>query len=184
MLGFIGGTGPEGRGLATRFAISGECVSIGSRDQNKADLAVDEVSQSTSSSLITGGLNQDVAKEADLIFVTTPYVGHKAILTSLENELIGKIVVDVVAPLAFVKGRATAIRVEEGSAAMQAKMVLPNSTVVSAFQSISAENLLVPEKIIDSDVIVCSDDYDAKILSMGSDVPWSQLVWSKPHWKR
>ena len=45
MLGFIGGTGPEGRGLATRFAISGECVSIGSRDQNKADLAVDEVSQ-------------------------------------------------------------------------------------------------------------------------------------------
>ena len=87
MLGFIGGTGPEGRGLATRFAISGECVSIGSRDQNKADLAVDEVSQSTSSNLITGGLNQDVAKSADLIFVTTPYVGHKSILTSLENEL-------------------------------------------------------------------------------------------------
>ena len=43
MFGFIGGTGPEGRGLATRFAISGECVSIGSRDQNKADLAVDGI---------------------------------------------------------------------------------------------------------------------------------------------
>ena len=166
MLGFIGGTGPEGRGLATRFAISGECVSIGSRDQAKAELAVDEVSQIISSSLITGGLNKDVANEADLIFVTTPYAGHKDILTSLENELTGKIVVDVVAPLAFVKGRATAIRVEEGSAAMQAKKVLPNSIVVSAFQSISAEDLLVPDKIIDSDVIVCSDDYDAKVLVM------------------
>ena len=140
MFGFIGGTGPEGRGLATRFAISGECVSIGSRDQAKAELAVDEVSQIISSSLITGGLNKDVANEADLIFVTTPYAGHKDILTSLENELTGKIVVDVVAPLAFVKGRATAIRVEEGSAAMQAKKVLPNSIVVSAFQSISAED--------------------------------------------
>ena len=32
MIGFIGGTGPEGRGLALRFAMAGESVMIGSRD--------------------------------------------------------------------------------------------------------------------------------------------------------
>ena len=36
MIGFIGGTGPEGRGLALRFAIAGEDVAIGSRDTERA----------------------------------------------------------------------------------------------------------------------------------------------------
>ena len=30
MIGFLGGTGPEGRGLALRFAMAGESVMIGS----------------------------------------------------------------------------------------------------------------------------------------------------------
>ena len=36
MIGFIGGTGPEGRGLALRFAMAGESVMIGSRDSARA----------------------------------------------------------------------------------------------------------------------------------------------------
>ena len=35
MLGFLGGTGPEGRGLALRFALSGEKVFIGSRSTKR-----------------------------------------------------------------------------------------------------------------------------------------------------
>ena len=32
MLSFLGGTGPEGRGLALRYALAGHDVFIGSRD--------------------------------------------------------------------------------------------------------------------------------------------------------
>ena len=34
MLAFLGGTGPEGRGLALRLALAGEEVIIGSRDSS------------------------------------------------------------------------------------------------------------------------------------------------------
>ncbi|MCZ6867536.1 MAG: NAD(P)-binding domain-containing protein, partial [Chloroflexi bacterium] len=36
MLAFLGGTGPEGRGLALRFALAGDEVTIGSRDPDRA----------------------------------------------------------------------------------------------------------------------------------------------------
>ncbi|HCV27335.1 MAG TPA: NADPH-dependent F420 reductase, partial [Dehalococcoidia bacterium] len=42
-IGFIGGTGPEGRGLAVRFAAAGHNVLIGSRDTVRADEAANEV---------------------------------------------------------------------------------------------------------------------------------------------
>jgi predicted dinucleotide-binding enzyme len=35
MISFIGGTGPEGRGLALRFAIIGEQIFLGSRDPQR-----------------------------------------------------------------------------------------------------------------------------------------------------
>ena len=43
MIGFVGGTGPEGRGLALRFAMAGEHVLIGSRDPQRARDAADSV---------------------------------------------------------------------------------------------------------------------------------------------
>ena len=43
MIGFLGGTGPEGRGLALRFAMAGESVMIGSRDAGRATDAADSV---------------------------------------------------------------------------------------------------------------------------------------------
>ena len=166
MLGFLGGTGPEGRGLALRFALNGEHVLIGSRDEERAKVAAESVALSASEGLVTGALNADVADKADVVLVAVPYAGHKATLSSLSDRLAGKIVVDLVAPLAFEKGRARAIPVEEGSVALQAQAVLPDSTVAAAFQTISAQDLLVPDRRIDSDVVVCADDGEAKRVVM------------------
>ena len=58
---------------------------------------------------------------------------------------------------------ARAIEVPEGSAAQQAQAILPESRVVGAFHNLSAEELLKPEARIDSDVIVCGDDAEAKV---------------------
>ncbi len=85
----------------------------------------------------------------------------------MAEHLAGKIVVDVVAPLSFKKGVASALSVDEGSAAMQAQATIGRSKVVGAFQSISAQELLVPDRPLDSDVVVCADDAEAKKIIMG-----------------
>lgn len=167
MIGFIGGTGPEGRGLATRFAIAGEKVLIGSRDKSRADEAAGSVSDHTPPGSVSGMHNSDVAREAEIIFVAVPFQGHRDTLNQMKDQLTGKIVVDLVAPLAFSKGVARAILVEEGSAALQAQSILTDSTVVAAFQTVSARDLLAPERSVDSDVVVCADDAEAKGVVMG-----------------
>ncbi|HAL48647.1 MAG TPA: NADPH-dependent F420 reductase [Dehalococcoidia bacterium] len=167
IIGFLGGTGPEGKGLALRFALAGDQVIIGSRDKARADEAAASVAEYAPEGSVTGGLNDEVASASDVVFVAVPYGGHRATLESLREFLAGKVVVDVVAPLVFKRGIVSATRVEDGSAALEAKAVLPNSTVVAAFQNVSAEDLLEPDTSIESDVIVCADDADAKAMVIG-----------------
>ncbi len=163
-IGFIGGTGPEGRGLALRFALAGEDVVIGSRDLGRAEDAARSTLVAAPAATIRGVVNADAARMSDIVFVVVPYGGHRETLEVLSEHLTGKVVVDVVAPLSFDGGKVTAVRVDEGSAALQAQAVLTQSSVVAAFQTISARDLLVPERPIDSDVVVCSDADDAKSL--------------------
>ena len=162
MIGFIGGTGPEGKGLALRFAMAGDRVAIGSRDAQRAKDAADEVRELQVGLSVSGGLNEQVADESDIVFIAVPYSGHRPTLESLGDRLDGKLVVDVVAPLRFSRGVASAVEVEEGSAAQQAQILLPNSKVVGAFHNLSAEDLMRPNVAIVSDVIVCADDKNAK----------------------
>ena len=162
MIGFLGGTGPEGRGLALRFALAGESVIIGSRSADRAEEAARSIARHAPEGAVRGGLNLEAAAQGDIVFVAVPYAGHRATLDSLRDALDGKVVVDVVAPLAFKGGRASALRVDEGSVALEAQAVLGGSIVVGAFQNISAGDLLVPQQKIDSDVIVCADDAAAR----------------------
>ena len=162
LLGFIGGTGPEGRGLALRMALAGESVLIGSRDADRAAQAAESISSQVADGLIRGALNLQVAREADLAFVAVPYAAQMDTLEELRQPLAGKIVVELVAPPSFGKGGARAIPVPEGSAALQTQSILQDSKVVAAFQNTSAADLLIPGKSLDSDVVVCADDDDAR----------------------
>ena len=162
MIGFIGGTGPEGRGLALRFAMAGEEVVIGSRSRERAQEAVEDVLRRAPDLAVTGAENADAAQSADTVFVAVPYSAHRDTVSGLGDLLKGKIVVDVVVPLAFEKGRVRALTVEEGSVAEQAQLLLPDAQVVGAFHSISAQELLVPDAVLDCDVVVCADDAEAR----------------------
>jgi 8-hydroxy-5-deazaflavin:NADPH oxidoreductase len=166
-LSILGGTGPEGRGIAMRLAMAGHAVCIGSRDESKAlDIAID-ISNSIGVHII-GLDNANAAKEGEVIFVTVPYDAQCAVLQSVEKDLAGKIIVNVVAPMEFTKGiGASAIDVAIGSAAEESQSLCPDSYVVSALQNVSAENLEDPDKILDEDVIVCSDHKDSKEIVMG-----------------
>lgn len=162
MIGFIGGTGPEGKGLALRFALSGEHVLIGSRDAGRAQEAADSVRRLAPSIAIDGALNAAVAAQSDTVVIAVPYAAQKPTLQSLTAELKGKIIVNVVVPLAFSKGIARAVAVAEGSAALEAQAILPDSTHIAAFHNVSAPELLKPDKRLDTDIVVCGDDADAK----------------------
>ena len=163
MLGFLGGTGPEGRGLALRLALAGERAIIGSRDAGRAASAAEEMQLLAPGTHIEGAVNADAATKADLVFLTFPYEGQRPVLEQLHETLASKVVVIVIAPIQFERGRgASAVAVQAGSAAQEAQNLLPNSLVVAAFQNVSAVDLQEPDKEMEGDVIVCSDHREAK----------------------
>jgi NADPH-dependent F420 reductase len=167
MLAFLGGTGPEGRGLALRLAMAGQEAIIGSRDAARAANAADELLQLAPGARIEGAANADAAARADVVFLTFPYEGQRPVLEQLQELLDGKVVVNVIAPMRFERGRgASAVEVPAGSAAQEAQEMLPGSLVVAAFQNVSAEELQKPEVALEGDVIVCSDHREAKALVM------------------
>ena len=174
MLAFLGGTGPEGKGLALRFALAGEEVVIGSRDAGRAKEAAESLLEVAPCSSITGDVNEAAAARANTIFVTVPYEGQRALLENLAPTLAGKLVVTAVAPMSFVRGRgAVAVDVDDGSAAQEAQNILGDSQVVAAFQNISAVKLMDPAIEMEGDVVVCSDHGEARehVIGLVSKIP-------------
>jgi 8-hydroxy-5-deazaflavin:NADPH oxidoreductase len=154
IIGVLGGTGEQGRGLATRFSQAGLNIVIGSRTAERATDVAREIGGS-----VRGMSNEDTARECDIVIVAVPWEGHRELLEGLAAPLVGKLVVDCVNPLGFDKGGAFGLNVPEGSAAQQAQSVLPESVVVAAFHHISAKLLLDPEiTSISGDVLVVGDD--------------------------
>jgi NADPH-dependent F420 reductase len=157
VIGILGGTGDQGRGLALRFALAGHPVIIGSRRTERAQAAAQELGHG-----VRGLANHDAARQADLVIAAVPWEGHGDLLSGLAAELAGKIVVDCVNPLGFDQRGAYALPVPEGSAAQQAAALLPESRVVAAFHHVSAVLLLDPEvDAMDLDVLVLGDDREA-----------------------
>lgn len=177
-IGILGGTGPEGKGLAVRWALAGEEIVIGSRDATRAQQAAQEVLALCPGGKVSGALNSEAAQQGEMVVIAIPYEGHKETLTALRPALAGKVVVDVVAPLAFSRGRARALLVPEGSVAQQAQAVVPEARVVAAFHTISAHDLLQPPNPIPCDVLVCADDADAKrtVMALAERIPGVRAI--------
>ncbi|MDQ2708684.1 MAG: NADPH-dependent F420 reductase, partial [Actinomycetota bacterium] len=111
---------------------------------------------------VSGADNAGCAAAADLVLVAVPWEGHDTLLTSLRDELAGKIVIDCVNPMGFDKQGPFVLPVAEGSAAQRAAALLPDSRVTAAFHHVSAvtlADLSVAE--IDLDVLVLGDDREA-----------------------
>jgi hypothetical protein len=167
VIGILGGTGDQGRGLANRFVRAGHRVIIGSRSEERARVAAGELAGALPAGSDQGGTlqgmtNADASREADVVIAAVPWEGHAGLLESLAAELAGKIVIDCVNPLGFDAKGAYALPVAEGSAAQQAASVLPDSTVVAAFHHVSAKLLLDAEvETVDLDVLVLGDNREA-----------------------
>jgi len=158
-IGVLGGTGPQGRGLAYRWALGGLSVVIGSRDLSRAEHTAALLRDRAGSPRVSGTDNAGCAAESDLVVVAVPFDGHAGLLTSLRSPLAGTIVVDCVNPLAFDQQGPYPRAVPEGSAAAQAQALLPDSRVTAAFHHVSAVLLEDPAvSTLDTDVLVLGDD--------------------------
>jgi 8-hydroxy-5-deazaflavin:NADPH oxidoreductase len=178
----LGGTGPEGFGLALRWARAGETVIIGSRDAKRAQAAAERIKATVGiNTQVSGDENTAACAAADLIVLTIPFEGHATLLEQIKAVIrSGSILVDTTVPLAAsVGGRATrTLGVWQGSAAQEAGELAPKGTsVVAAFQNVSAE-LLNANGPVECDVIVCSDDPNASeaVRSLAAKIPGVRAI--------
>lgn len=158
----VGGTGPEGFGLALRWAQAGETVIIGSRDAKRAQDAAAKIKEKVGANAqVSGEENSAACAATDLIVLTVPFEGHANLLKQLKTVIRpGTVIIDATVPLAAsVGGRASrTLGVWQGSAAQQTAELVPKGVaVVAAFQNVSAE-LLNQDGPVECDVVVCSDD--------------------------
>jgi 8-hydroxy-5-deazaflavin:NADPH oxidoreductase len=161
-VGVLGGTGPQGKGLALRWAMAGQKVVLGSRSAERAAQAAADVVAQADGGEVSGVDNAECAAAADVVLVAVPWDGHAELLTSLREQLAGKIVIDCVNPLGFDKQGPYALPVAEGSAAQQAYDLLPDSRVTAAFHHVSAVHLAdLSVTELETDVLVLGEDREA-----------------------
>ena len=161
----IGGTGPQGSGLAQRFALAGVDVIVGSRDQARAEAIAAELSAPlvAAPGAITGMENLAAVQAADeIIILAVPYGGHDATLEAIRGGLAGKILIDIVVPLAEGNPKKAAMP-PEGSATEAAQAMLGEEIpVVGALHNVSAHVLADLDQDINCDILVCGNDLEAK----------------------
>jgi NADPH-dependent F420 reductase len=166
-IAFIGGTGPEGLGLAMRFVKSGNTVFLGSRTEERAAEAVALVQAALPEGEIYGGFNVEGAEKAEFVFVTVPADAHHDILVELAEAIGDKIVVDCVVPMVVDKDGPRPAPPQAGSAAEEARDLLPKAKIVSGFHHVDGKQLQKLDRPMQGDVLVCGDHKTAKKKVMG-----------------
>jgi NADPH-dependent F420 reductase len=162
-LAVLGGTGPEGLGLALRFAAGGEAVLISSRAAERARAAAETVRAAVPGAEVQGHANRDALERADRVVLAIPFAGLADLLAAVGGALAGKLVIDVIVPLAFRAGFFELVPVD--GAASVGELVqerAPAARVVSAFKNLAAEKLQDLTSPLAGDVVVCGNDPGAR----------------------
>lgn len=178
-IAIIGGTGSLGEGLALRWAIAGHEIVIGSREAQKAIVAVEEYKKSLAEAGITGcnisgSENTEAIKGADVVIISVPYKHVESTIKIIKPNLISnQIIISVVVPIEKEGKFFKYTPPKDGSTAMQIKNLLPGIKVAAAFQNVSAKKLSDLEKKLDIDVLICGDNNEVfKVAcSLVKDIP-------------
>ena len=182
----IGGTGALGWGLAYRWALAGRAVAIGSRDADRAQEAADRISAAVPDAEVEGLTNDEAAKQGPVVVLAVPFRAQSENLNNLREVLeAGQLLVDCTVPLAAaVSGKATrTLGVWQGSAAQQAQEMVPEGvTVVAAFHTVGAPDLVDHETVLDEDVLICGERKadKAKVAELVEAIPGLRAVNAGP----
>ena len=160
VVAILGGTGDQGLGLAYRFAAAGRPVRIGSRVEERALAAVDEIRAKLPDADLAGFENAAATREASggIVILSVPFEHTASTLKGIREVLTpGQIVVSMGVPLATSIGDAASrmIGVWQGSCAELVASLLPEGVhPVSAFQNVSAHRLQTLSEPVECDVVV------------------------------
>jgi len=153
-IALIGGTGSFGMALAVRLREAGYAVVIGSRDAERAQAAAAELG-------VAGATNDDAARAADVVVLTTKADGAVETARSLCDAIGVTPVLSVAAELSFTK--AGVFPTVEATSIAQRIQDVVDGPVVAGLHSLAASNL-GGEEAPDEDTLVCGDDAAAKAI--------------------
>jgi NADPH-dependent F420 reductase len=157
-IAILGGTGDQGLGLALRFAKAGRRVIIGSRKEEKALAAVEEVKALVPDARVEGYGNPEATEKARVVILSVPYEHTASTVKGLKEVLLPEhVVVSMGVPLATSVGDGPMrmVGVWQGSCAELVKSLVPKGVqVISAFQNVAAHRLRELEEEVDCDVVV------------------------------
>ena len=153
-IALIGGTGSFGVALAVRLREAGYAVVIGSRDAERARAAAGELG-------VAGATNEDAAREADIVVLTTKADGAVETARLLRGAIGQTPVLSVAAELTFTKEGV--LPTSEATSIAQRIQDVVDGPVVAGLHSLAASNL-GGEVAPDEDTLVCGDDVDAKAI--------------------
>jgi NADPH-dependent F420 reductase len=162
-IGVLGATGPAGRGLAARLSDVGYDVLAGSRERIKAEAVLAELTEQWGDrvSRITPANNQ-AACDADVVVLAVHADAALATAKYFADQLAGKIVVSMANHLVRNGTEFNAVLPPHGSIAKEMQALLWRSEVVTAFHLVPAAELEKLDEKMESDVVACGNDDDAR----------------------
>ena len=160
-IAILGGTGKEGAGLGTRWALAGHAIIVGSRDEARAKTKAAELREVTHKIPIIGHSNSDAARLGEVVVLALPALGLAATLPEVREGCRDKVVVSTVVPLTF-GGPRLFTPPAAGSSAEEVQALLPDAKVVAAFHHIAAHELADLDRPIECDLLMCGGDATAK----------------------
>lgn len=157
-IAILGGTGDQGLGLALRFATAGRPVVIGSRKEERAVQAAEEVRAKVPGADVTGFGNEDACQKSPIVILSVPFEHMAGTVKGIKGQLAaGQTVVSMGVPLAAAigDGAMRTLGIWQGSCAELIAGLVPEGVhVVSAFQNVSAHRLQHLDAPVECDVVV------------------------------
>ncbi|SBT48303.1 NADPH-dependent F420 reductase [Micromonospora auratinigra] len=161
------GTGMVGRAIAARLAELGHEVVMGTRDAT-ATRAGDWTDWATAHPQVGLAGYADATTDAELVVNATSGDGSLPALTAAgEENLAGKVLLDIANPLDFGNGFPPTLSVlNDDSLAERIQRAFPRTRVVKALNTLTADLMTHPRQLADGDhsVFVSGDDPEAKKL--------------------
>ncbi|HUK89437.1 MAG TPA: NADPH-dependent F420 reductase [Blastocatellia bacterium] len=163
-LGLLGGTGPEGRGLALRWARAGFQVIIGSRSYDRAEKTAADLNALLGDGVIQHGENGRVASQSEFVLLAVPFEHAASTMEAHQRDFQpGAIFIDSTVPVSFQQGKVRYAEPVEGSGSEHLRARLrPDVPLVAAFKTIPAHLLEEPDAPLDCDDFVASDSKEAR----------------------
>jgi NADPH-dependent F420 reductase len=174
-IGVLGATGPAGIGIAARLASVGHDVTAGSRERSRAEAAVAVVQERWGDRVATlhSGTNAEAAGAPDLVVLATTWQGAVDTAREHRDALAGTALISMANGIEKAGREFRVVLPAQGSLAAAVQAAAPDALVVSAFHLVPASAFAALDQVLESDVVVCSDDDTARerVLDLVGAIP-------------